>query len=1309
MNTRSLKLTSLILTLGILGSFAAQAQTTYSENFTGSATNNSWYYFNGACLTAGSTAASVVNTPGASTDVAGIIPSCASMTSGAYYYAIGYATGEPLVGGASGTIPGTDPTVGGALRFTNVPTNGSYPQGFFESGAILSNFSFPLSSQGIQVTFVTESYEGDSGGGDGADGMTFFLQDAAQAPDLGATGGSLAYTCTNVNDDTVHTRANGRTRGYDGLTGAYVGVGIDEYGNFLNGSNSVAGNAPTSSGDNTASGASNIDGGTNFQGNRISIRGAGSVAWAWLNANYPTYYPSSFTNAQAESAVQATCRTGYVQNYNSTSGTFSPVTPLISVPDYKALAYSNVPSVQIANESATLRGNGTSGQLTSAYGVPISYKLKITPAGLLTLSYSYDGGASISVISGYNIIANNGALPTNVRFGFSGSDGGATNIHEVMCFQAAPQVTSQSSASGNQKQSTPVVTGTQVYFSFYDPTTWAGSVASDPLLVDSNNNVYVGSTANWDASCVLTGILTGATCANTGVAGPMTAPTAASRVALTWSGSAGLPFAWSSLSTAQKAVIDTGDSTSTAYRVSYLLGDRGNEQNSSGTGEYSPSYGPYRARVSVLGDIIDSSPTWVGPPISGYPNTFADLYQGGTMPENTGQTYGAFATQELSRTNVVYVGGNDGFMHAFRSGYFNSSGVYAGTGSGSSFVGTENDGAELLAYMPAYVFNHIQTASAVTTVTTTGGSTTTTTVSTANSALNYSDPQYGHQFEVDATPGTGDVFYNGLWHTILVSGLGPGGAGIFALDITNPENSAVTSDPTFSSPTFSTTGTSSGSSTNSANTGVVIGDWSTTSTTTTTITKNCSVSHGTTYCTSSTANTTAIGSTLSCTGTTSTVNTAANCGLNLGNTYGTPQIRRFHSGQWGAVFGNGFGSSSGDAGIYVMLLNATTGAPTFYYISAKKTGTSDGIAYVSTADLDGDHITDYVYAGDLLGNIWRFDLTSTNPAQWAVTSIPVYTTATGQPITTKLSVVSVLSTPARRVVIAFGTGQQVPLTNSTAATYQTTQQSLYGIWDWNLATWNSKSSTQYAILPYGGVAAPTSGLTAGSVTPSNLQAQSMTTYTIAGVDYRSVSNTAVCWAGTTGCTTGFYGWYLPLTYGYANPSDVNLPLSSSTSNPAVYEQVIYNPVLVGDTFIVNTVIPSAASLINCFSVSAGGFTMTIDPGSGGSFSKPVIVPPVGTTVPSGDPAGYNGVGAGGTGTGFIVTTNPSCVGANCTGCTGSGCATPPCTGPSCAPPPCLPGTNNFIVTQTVSGSPTSIKFNPQCNLMGSRQTWIQRR
>ena len=79
----------------------------------------------------------------------------------------------------------------------------------------------------MQVTFKTITYHGDSGGAgaDGADGISFFLQDGSQAPGLGAFGGSLAYSCSNTN--TPH----------DGLIGGYIGLGIDEYGNFLNGTN----------------------------------------------------------------------------------------------------------------------------------------------------------------------------------------------------------------------------------------------------------------------------------------------------------------------------------------------------------------------------------------------------------------------------------------------------------------------------------------------------------------------------------------------------------------------------------------------------------------------------------------------------------------------------------------------------------------------------------------------------------------------------------------------------------------------------------------------------------------------------------------------------------------------------------------------------------------------------------------------------------------------------------------------------------------------------------------------------------------
>ena len=103
------------------------------------------------------------------------------------------------------------------------------------------------------------------------------------------------------------------------------------------------------------------------------------------------------------------------------------------------------------------------------------------------------------------------------------------------------------------------------------------------------------------------------------------------------------------------------------------------------------------------------------------------------------------------------------------------------------------------------------------------------------------------------------------------------------------------------------------------------------------------------------------------------------------------------------IFGNGFGSAHGDAGIFVMVLDPTTAAPTFYYLSTGRGARhpNNGIAFTSPADLDGDHITDYVYAGDLQGNVWRFDLTSATRDQLGgLRPVAHCSSPGGQPITT---------------------------------------------------------------------------------------------------------------------------------------------------------------------------------------------------------------------------------------------------------------------------------------------------------------------
>ncbi|MGH8314728.1 MAG: pilus assembly protein PilY, partial [Steroidobacterales bacterium] len=164
----------------------ACSQQVIQDNFTGAASSFDWRSFNGACLTAG--------------NGTGTIPACVGLP---------YYQGQTLFGGYSGTLP--DPVGNGALRFTNGNNSGSgFANGYNQAGGVISDFTFP-SGQGLQITFTTMTYRGNSGGagGDGADGISFFLMDGIYSPyDLGAFGGSLGYTCSNTNNDPT-VRADG--------------------------------------------------------------------------------------------------------------------------------------------------------------------------------------------------------------------------------------------------------------------------------------------------------------------------------------------------------------------------------------------------------------------------------------------------------------------------------------------------------------------------------------------------------------------------------------------------------------------------------------------------------------------------------------------------------------------------------------------------------------------------------------------------------------------------------------------------------------------------------------------------------------------------------------------------------------------------------------------------------------------------------------------------------------------------------------------------------------------------------------------
>ncbi|MBV9695322.1 MAG: hypothetical protein JO005_00135, partial [Gammaproteobacteria bacterium] len=135
-------LNRLLALAAVCAAGTAWGQASVSEDFTGTNTTNPWYFFNGACLTAGAQNGAEPN------GGAWQMPGCTAIR-GSYY-------NQNLVGGQNGvagnvqTLP--DPVGQGALRFTN-----GNPGGYSQNGGIVSTTPFPT-GQGIAVTFKTVTY-----------------------------------------------------------------------------------------------------------------------------------------------------------------------------------------------------------------------------------------------------------------------------------------------------------------------------------------------------------------------------------------------------------------------------------------------------------------------------------------------------------------------------------------------------------------------------------------------------------------------------------------------------------------------------------------------------------------------------------------------------------------------------------------------------------------------------------------------------------------------------------------------------------------------------------------------------------------------------------------------------------------------------------------------------------------------------------------------------------------------------------------------------------------------------------------------
>jgi type IV pilus assembly protein PilY1 len=485
-----------------------------------------------------------------------------------------------------------------------------------------------------------------------------------------------------------------------------------------------------------------------------------------------------------------------------------------------------------------------------------------------------------------------------------------------------------SSAATN---SASLSTNSFIYQARFNSGDWSGQLLAKSISLAG----VINSTNTWDAAVELD------------------TKSSTSRTILTYGRDTndGIPFRWSDIdgltdTTAKDALnanhLGVPDGLG-SDRVDFLRGGTG------GT-----SSGLFRSdRAGKLGDIIHSTPSYVGVPNAGYNDA--------NMPG-----YAAFRTSKLTRTPIIYSGANDGMLHGFKA----------------------SDGEEILAYIPRTVFSNLSKLTAI--------------------GYGTSIP---HEYYVDGSPIIADAFINSSWATVLAGGLRAGGQGIYALDITTPN---------FTEASAATTVLWEFSDEDDADLGYTF--------------------------------------------------TQPTHNFRTGQ---SAQIAKMANGKWAVIIGNGYNntdadghvSSDGHAYLYILFIeDGTDGIWTLGtdYIkidtSVGSTTNPNGLATPTPVDVDGDHIIDYIYAGDLYGNLWKFDVTNSSTSSWGITisgNQPLFTaidsSSNPQPITS-----APLFTwhPDEGYMISFGTGKYMELTDTST----TDQQTIYGLWDQNTPINNNRST-----------------------------------------------------------------------------------------------------------------------------------------------------------------------------------------------------------------------------------------------------------
>lgn len=200
--------------------------------------------------------------------------------------------------------------------------------------------------------------------------------------------------------------------------------------------------------------------------------------------------------------------------------------------------------------------------------------------------------------------------------------------------------------------------------------------------------------------------------------------------------------------------------------------------------------------------------------------------------------------------------------------------------------------------------------------------------------------------------------------------------------------------------------------------------------------------------------------------------------------------------RWVVIFGNGYSSVSGKAVLYILDLNGV-----LIRKIDTEVGGDNGLSTPALIDVTNDQQLDYVYAGDLKGNMWKFDFTDEDYANWEVAfndgTDPKPLFEAGKPITSKPDVMRHCTQYGYMVV--FGTGQFLHNDDRT----DVDQQTIYGIWDYG----DNDDDSEYL----GSFDRGTGELSNQPDDVTLLEQTIIDVRTLSGHDYRTFSANAITW------------------------------------------------------------------------------------------------------------------------------------------------------------------------------------------------------